>query len=284
MQTELELSTTTLVAEQAESVRLRNEMVKYKQMYQDECMKRSNALQESRDVQALNVTLVKEHKEMLTLSQTSSNKSSDDQDKHDKHVQELEGSVRSLKAQHSDALHIRELLLNQTQQELTDQIMKERKRTKLLFSASVFWRTTDDMLYNGGTEETAAKSTATTSVVPSNITDSLELTFLSVLREGQLHLMFVRHTSGALFTSAGGGLKGRDRLYIAALPRRDQTTGEGVHQCVLSDESVGHIESAQVTLTNVIVANVVELRGIDVGEGIQVFVATAGEIFHPKLY
>ena len=100
--------------------------------------------------------------------------------------------------------------------------------------------------------------------------------------------MFRKVTSGALFESAGGGVDGRDRLYVAVLPRRfdqgrkNETRGEEAHHCVLSEDTVVQLESAQ-PLTNVIVANVVELKRMVVNENIHVISAVAGEIFYPKL-
>ena len=105
---------------------------------------------------------------------------------------------------------------------------------------------------------------------------------------GRLHLMFRKVTSGALFESAGGGVDGRDRLYVAVLPRRfdqgrkNETRGEEAHHCVLSEDTVVQLESAQ-PLTNVIVANIVELKKMVVKEKIHVISAVAGEIFYPKL-
>jgi hypothetical protein len=177
-----------------------------------------------------------------------------------------------------EELQMYNALMSQTQQELTDQIMKERKRTQLLLASATFWRTTD--------ESSANIELGNMNLQP--VASDLEFGFLSVLREGRLHLMFRKVTSGALFESAGGGVNGRDRLYVAVLPRRfdqgrkNETRGEEAHHCVLSEDTVVQLESAQ-PLTNVIVANVVELKRMVVNENIHVISAVAGEIFYPKL-
>ena len=95
--------------------------------------------------------------------------------------------------------------------------------------------------------------------------------------------MFQQHTKGMLFNKSGGGRNGRKRLYIAILPERENHVNlENVHHCVLSDATVLHLESMGL-LTDLIVANVVELRRMQVDDEIVVYVATAGEIFYPKL-
>jgi hypothetical protein len=272
----LETSEQTLKTERAESIRLRNEIIKYKALYENECMKAKNALHEARDVQKINLAL-------LSASQSSQDKDDQNKNRLSKHVEELKGSVLSLKAQHEEDIKMRESLLNQTTLELTEQIIKERKRTEFLLSASVFWRTTDDAIEKQ-TNNSGEKEEGNTSEDKFAI-ESLEYGFLSVIREGRLHLMFQKHTSGEIFRSAGGGLKGRDRLYIAVLPRSENQMKRGsVYHCVLSDDIITQLESAQ-ALTDVIIANVVELRPVNFTDNdkVKIFVATAGEIFHPKL-
>ncbi len=76
-------------------------------------------------------------------------------------------------------------------------------------------------------------------------------------------------------------MKGRDRLYIAVLPRSENQMKRGsVYHCVLSDDIITQLESAQ-ALTDVIIANVVELRPVNFTDNdkVKIFVATAGEIF-----
>ena len=239
-------------------------------------MKAKNALHEARDVQKINLAL-------LSASQSSQDKDDQNKNRLSKHVEELKGSVLSLKAQHEEDIKMRESLLNQTTLELTEQIIKERKRTEFLLSASVFWRTTDDAIEKQ-TNNSGEKEEGNTSEDKFAI-ESLEYGFLSVIREGRLHLMFQKHTSGEIFRSAGGGLKGRDRLYIAVLPRSENQMKRGsVYHCVLSDDIITQLESAQ-ALTDVIIANVVELRPVNFTDNdkVKIFVATAGEIFHPKL-
>ena len=249
-------------SEQMESKRLRKEVASFRSKYENEQKGKLSALQESQDVQVLNKRLVVEHQELLTASQTST-KSSEDRDRH---VEELTASVRNLRA-HSEELIVKKQLLDQTTSQLTDQILNERKRHKRLMNSSIFWKATDVDDDDDKTDITDA---------------SLEVLFQSVLQEGIFHLMFYRHTSGELFEQSGGGCHGRDCLYIAVLPRR-QDENVKVRHCVLSNETVLQLANSNVKESSCIVAKIVELIEVQVNEKITVFVATAGEIFHPKL-
>ena len=66
-------------------------------------------------------------------------------------------------------------LMSQTQQELTDQIMKERKRTQLLLASATFWRTTDETSANIELGNMNLQQVAS----------DLEFGFLSLIREGR---------------------------------------------------------------------------------------------------
>ena len=289
-------------SEKAESQRLKTEITKYRTLYENEKKKRLTAIQESEDVQVMNRALVKEHKELLTASQTSITKSTVERDRQ---VEELTASMITLQ--------VRDSLLSKTATELTEQILMERKKTKNLMSSAVFWKSTEmaevaevveeeEMGRDGGNGGSGAAGGGGSGgkveggkvdmiahlkrrqdVTKRKALIGLENLFRNVLEKGTLHLMFQQHTKGMLFNKSGGGRNGRKRLYIAILPERENHVNlENVHHCVLSDATVLHLESMGL-LTDLIVANVVELRRMQVDDEIVVYVATAGEIFYPKL-
>ena len=289
-------------SEKAESQRLKTEITKYRTLYENEKKKRLTAIQESEDVQVMNHALVKHHKDLLTASQTSIAKSTVERDRQ---VEELTASMITLQ--------VRDSLLSKTATELTEQILMERKKTKNLMSSAVFWKSTEmaevaevaevvaeEVMggdggsgaaggggsggkVEGGKVDMIAHLKRRQDVTKRKALIGLENLFRNVLEKGTLHLMFQQHTKGILFNKSGGGKNGRERLYIAILPERENHVNlENVHHCVLSDATVLQLESMGL-LTDLIVANVVELRRMQVDDEIVVYVATAGEIFHPKL-
>ena len=259
LESKLEEMKMAMESEKMEAKRLRQEIMSYRTKFESEQKQRFEALQESQDVQVMNRALVKEHQELLSASQTSSRSSED----RDKHVEELTASVRVLK----------ERLLGQNSSQLTDQILGERQRTKKLMASCIFWKTTD----------LDPQQPSTTASGEFGANRNLEVLFQSVLQEGRLHMMFNRCSSGPLFDKCGGGCRDRDCLYIAILPERtDGKSGDSRHHCVLSDDTIIQLKNSD-ALIDVIVANIVELRYVQINDEISVFVATAGEIFHPQL-